>query len=366
MESQVSGSSKKLHYKNKDFGENLVAASGGGLLADIAPQWSFSHFGAEERGSRHCQLCHSHIQLWVAIHHAKNGMMLFVGHDCYDKFVDFLVTNQVESRTIITRKQQIALIKQYCRTHISESFLKWFTTQDIPGELRNVLNFIEWFGYAPTRESAEALVAFYKMNRRFRLAELVDFGSHRGSILRSLFGSLPKDVNPLEHEITLAQYEKIDFGFVNHLNQEDLNDSFFKEALRKTFPEYLTVEHFSDHLTFGRWIECAEKFKLALIDEAWKRAIINLETHIAQSQENYLLHRFWAVQNPKTKRSEWVTWDNGIQYILERESTYHASEGPVFTGVTRWLVPDKVALVAKLSIVQSKSSPQYAWITPRD
>lgn len=350
------------HYKNTDFVENLVAASGGKTLETTASQWHFSHFGAEKSVFKHCQLCHSRMKLWVAIRNTANGVMLFIGHDCYDKLVTYLATKKLESVNLGSRKQYISAIKKYCRQNITESFLTWFRGQDASEELKVTLKFIEKFGYAPTLEAAEALVLFYKTTRRFPFEELLDYSSHCALILRALFSGFPGETSPLEQEISLAEYEAFDLSFADNLNREEVDDGFFKEALRKTSLPNLPLAQLLSAEVVRPWIENAQKMKSAIVDEAWKRAVIALEKRIAENQEGYLLLTFWEGRNPKYGTSQWESRYSGKKYVLSRESSYNASEGPVLVRIIRELVLDKVFLVSKLTLTPSAHCPRYSWL----
>lgn len=355
--------SKKEHYKNIDFAENLVAASGGKTLEEAAPLWRFSHFGAEKSAFKHCQLCHSRMKLWLAIRNTANGVVLFIGHDCYDKLVSYLATKKLESVSLGSRKQYISTIKKYCKQNITESFLAWFGEQAAPEELTETLKFIEKFGYAPTLEAAEALVLFYKTTRRFSLEELLGYSSHRALILRALFSGFPEETTPLEQEVSLAEYEELDLCFADGLNQEEVDDGFLKEALRKTSLPDVPLKRLLSTKVMGIWIENAQKMKPVIVDEAYKRAVIDLEKRITENQDDYLLLTFWEGRNPKHGTPQWESRDGGIKYVLGRESAYSVGEGPVLVRITRDLVPDKVYLVSKLTLTPSTHSPRYSWIS---
>ena len=357
------GLKKKGHYKNVDFTENLVAASGGKALEETALQWRFSHFGAEKSTFKHCQLCHSRMKLWVAIKNSVNGVVLFIGHDCYDKLVTYLATKKLESVNLGSRKRYISAIKKYCRQHINESFLAWFGEQDAPEELKETLRFIEKFGYAPTLEMAEALVLFYKTTRRFPLEELLDYFSHHAFVLRTLFSSFPNEASPLKQEVSLTEYEALDLSFVDELSREEVEDSFFKEALRKTPPPNLPLAQLLSAEVVRPWIESTQKMKSAILDEAWKRAMIELEKRITENQETYRLLPFREGKNPKYGTFQWESWDQGIKYVLGHDSSYETGEGSVLVRITRELVPDKVFLVFKLTLVPSVQNPRYSWVT---
>lgn len=355
-------STKRVHYKNVDFAENLVAASGGQTLAEVASQWRFSHFGAEKNGwFKHCQLCHSRMKLWLAIRNTANGVVLLIGHDCYDKLVAFLATKKLESLNMGSRKRYISTIKKYCKQNITESFLAWFGEQDAPEELKETLKFIEKFGYAPTLEAAEALVLFYKTTRRFPLEELLGYSSHHALILRALFSGFSEETTPLEQEVSLAEFEELDLSFTDGLNQEDVNDGFFKEALRKTSLPDVPLKRLLSTGVMGLWIENAQKMKPVIVDEAYKRAVIDLEKRITENQDDYLLLTFWEGRNPKYGTHQWESWDQGKKYVLTRESSYSAGEGPVLVRITRELVPDRVFLVSKLTLVPCDYAPHYSW-----
>lgn len=354
---------KKEHNKNVNFTENLVAASGGKILEEAAPLWRFSHFGAEKTGFRHCQLCHSRMKLWLAIRNTSNGVVLFIGHDCYDKLVAFLATKKLESLSLGSRKQYISKIKKYCKQNINESFLAWFGEQTAPKELQETIKFIEKFGYAPTLEAAEALVLFYKTTRRFPLDELLDYTSHRALVLRALFSDFSEETNPLQREVSLAEFEALDLSFADSLNYEEVDDGFFREALRKTHPGDMSLGKLLSSEILSLWINDAQKMKSAIVDEAWKRAVIDLQKRIAESQEDYLLLPFWEGRNPTRGTPQWESRVNGKKYVLARESSYSISEGPVLTRISRELVPGRVFLVSKLALRPSANSPRYSWVT---
>lgn len=147
------------------------------------------------------------------------------------------------------------------------------------------------------------------------------------------------------------------------LNQEEVNDGFLKEALRKTSLPDVPLKRLLSAEVMGLWIENAQKMKPMIVDEAYKRAIIDLEKRITENQDDYLLLTFWEGRNPKHGTPQWESRDSGIKYVLGRESSYSAGEGPVLVRVTRDLVPDKVYLVSKLTLTPSTHSPRYSWIS---
>ncbi|MBI2035894.1 MAG: hypothetical protein HYT12_04440 [Candidatus Liptonbacteria bacterium] len=355
---------KKRHYKNVDFEANLTTASGGLPLTEAAPLWRFSHFGVEMDGDfKHCHLCHSRMKLWIAIWNTANGVVLFIGHDCYDKLVSFLATKKLESLSLGSRKEYVSAIKKYCKQNITESFLAWFGEQEAPAELKATLAFIEKFGYAPTLEAAEALVAYYKTTRRFKLDELLDYTSHRARMLSMLFRDFLAD-NPLWQEVSLAEYEALDFSFADGLSGEEVGEGFFKEAFRKVLPAGTSATScFLNGEAMKSWIENARNVKSAVIEEAWKRAVVDLQQRIASQQESYRLLSFWRGRNPKHQTDQWECRDGGRKYVLDSACHYNPSEGPVFCRVTRELVPDRVLLVSKLVLAPSMESPRYMWVT---
>ncbi len=355
---------KGEHNKNLNFEKNLTVASGGKALEEAAPLWRFSHFGAEDSGYRNCQLCHSRMKLWLAIRNAENGVVLFIGHDCYDKLVSFLVTKKLESLSLGSRKEYISAIKKYCKKNITESFLTWFGEQEeAPEELRVTLAFIEKFGYAPTIEAAEALVAYYKVMRRFKLGELLDYVSHRSRVVRELFRNFAEK-SPLEEELSLGLFNRLDLSFADSLSLEEMDDEFFKEAFRKTLPTGgLFASHIMHPQLMTSWIESARNAKVAIVDEAWKLAMIDLQKQIASQQESYRLLSFWRGKNPKHHTEQWEARDGGKKYVLDNTCSYNPSEGSVFVKVTRELVENRVFLVSKLVLVPSAQSPLYVWVS---
>lgn len=344
--------SGRQHYKNIDFEKNLTVASGKDKLEEAAPLWRFSHFGMEVGEYKHCHLCHSRINTWVAIKNAGNGVVLLIGHDCYDKLISFLATKKLESLNLGVRKSYISEIKKYCKKHINESFLAWFGAEKCLSEnLKATLDFIKKFGYAPSLETAQALVEHYKNNRLFSLEELLDPDSDMVEILELL--QLADEL--LSERVTLTQHEKLNLDCLNNITGAE-EDVFFQEALRKTAPASLISGD------IVQWLENARDAKMAIVDEAWKRAMIDLQKQIAEKQDEYLLLSFRRGVNPKHGTSQWECWSGGKKYVLARECSYNEGEGAIFVGIDRALVPDRVFLVTKLTLVPDIAAPLYRWV----
>lgn len=359
---EAGGQEKRSNYKDNHFAQNLVAASACKTLKNAAAQWHFSHFG-EEDGYTHCQLCHSRMKLWVAIKNQANGVVLFIGHDCYDKLIAYLETEKLESVSLGSRKQYLLKVKRYCKEHITESFIAWCEGQKIPEEFKEALAFIKKRGYASTLEVAESLVRFYKETRRFSLGDLLDYSSHQALVVRSLFRGFPTETNPLNRDVTLAEFEKFDWGFTDGLSLEEVEDKFFQEALWKTAPPEISHDMAVDSATMNGWIENARRQLSEIIDVAWKRAVIDLSERIAGDQEDYLLLAFRKGVNPKYGTPQWEARDAcGTKYVLHRETSYDPKESRVLVRVIRELVDGRVFLVGKLSLVPSPYGPRYSWI----
>lgn len=350
------------HYKNIDFERNIIAASGGGTLQERAPLWQFSHFGVETEGFKHCHLCHSRMKNWVAIRNTQNGVILVIGHDCYDKLVSFLATKKLESLNMAGRKSYISAIKKYCKQYINESFLSWFDGQSkIPEEIQEAIAFIKKFGYAPSLVIAEAIVSFYKAHRMFAVAELFGPLSHVRGLLRILF---PQQEY---HECTIVQYENVDQESLRALRvcDDEVGNAFFKAALPKTAP--LVDQRFCWHSSEGikqlvEWVARARKEQATVAEEAWRSAVIDLQRRVAENQPEYRLLAFRSGINPKRGTPQWEARSNGFKYVLDHESTYQESEGPILTRIRMELVPNKIYLVSKLKMVPCYGEPRYQWV----
>lgn len=347
--------SSDRHYKNVDFEKNLVTASGKETLGEAAPQWRFSHFGIEAEDGKHCHLCHSRLKNWVAIKNTENHVMLIIGHDCYDKLMSFLATKKLESLNLGSRKRYISEIKKYCKEHINESFLAWFETEsDLPEILRSTLAFIKQFGYAPSLETAQTIVEHYKNHRLFELGELINPDSRATEVLSEL------QCDPLSAKITLAEYEMLGLNALECISDEELADEYFLEALCEMSTANPT-DMLKDKKELTQWVENVRRAKTRILDEAWKKAVIQLQKDIAKNQNNYLLLSFRKGINPKHRTTQWECWEDGIKYVLARESSYHEGEGVVFVGIKAALVPDRVYLVTKLRFEQY-TAPLCRWI----
>lgn len=341
------------HYKNVDFEKNLVIASGKETLGEAAPLWCFSHFGVETEDGKHCHLCHSRLKNWVAIKNTENGVVLIIGHDCYDKLISFLATKKLESLNLGSRKRYISEIKKYCKQHINESFLAWFETESgLPEILRSTLAFIKRFGYAPSLETAQAIVEHYKNNRLFEFRELINPNSRAAKVL----SLIPISTNRLvSTKLTLAHYASLGLDCFNGVTDAEMGDAFFHQALRETLPENATSSE------FAQWPKNARIAKAAILDEAWKKAVIQLQKDIAENQKDYRLLSFRKGTNPKHGTSQWECWESGKKYILARESAYSDGEGVVFCGIKATLVSDRVFLVYKLTLAPYAQAPLCHW-----
>lgn len=342
------------HYKNIDFEKNLVTASSKETLGEAAPLWRFSHFGVEAKDGKHCHLCHSRLKNWVAIKNTENRVVLIIGHDCYDKLISFLATKKLESLNLGSRKRYISEIKKYCKQHINESFLAWFETEsDLPEILRSTLAFIKQFGYAPSLETAQTIVEHYKNNRQFELKELLNQKSRPAEVLGSI------ENNPFPEKMTLKEYEELELDYLDCISNTEILDNFFVEALGKTFHAVIP----KGRAALSQWVENARNARATIVDEAWKKAMIDLQKRIAENQKNYRLLSFRNGINPRDGTHQWESWRDNKKYILSRKSSYAESEGLVFVEIDRELATDRVFLVTKLTMVPLTYAPMYRWTT---
>lgn len=189
--------------KDEWFMRELTNASAEVAFQDAAHKWRLSHFDhANGNGHENCQLCHTRIVNVVVIHNPTNDMVLRIGHDCYDKLLQYLATHRVEAVTLPNRQQSIRGIKQYIKRNIDAAMLSWLKNQPLPDNLQQALRVVDALGYTPSLKDAEELVEYYKLFRLFDLDDLLKANERE---LRKTFPHL----NHLPKAIALVKLEQL-------------------------------------------------------------------------------------------------------------------------------------------------------------
>lgn len=117
----------------------------------------------------HCHACNTGIRDYVVVRNKENGNRLILGTVCYDKLLQFLQTANVSS-PLQSRKEHIRLLKQKTDREIGQTVMKWLEAENVAGHVPQHLSLavvhMTNFGYAPSIELADAMVEFYKANRK--------------------------------------------------------------------------------------------------------------------------------------------------------------------------------------------------------
>lgn len=182
----------RIARKHEMFIRELTAASAAVTLESAAPQWQLAHFDRAD-GKGNCQLCHTAIINVVVIKNPSRGMYLRIGHDCYDKLIDYQQSLDLGAITYVDRKKEIGRIKSYVKRHIDAAVLRWLEGRKrLPSALRRALMLIKAVGYAPQLSDAEGLVEYYKNHRKFSLYDLLSPEQRKILEVYPERGSLPK------------------------------------------------------------------------------------------------------------------------------------------------------------------------------
>ena len=164
---------EKKAPKHVKLEKELILASAVTTLAEAAPLWSMERLGVANE-EKHCDFCHTPIRYYVRIRCSspKGVPHRDIGHDCYEIVQQAVVTKEIDSAKLRELRPHIKRMKQYVKRNITSSVAAWLkAAKDLPAELQPELSMVEAVGYASSVEAAEALVAYYKANKKYRLKD---------------------------------------------------------------------------------------------------------------------------------------------------------------------------------------------------
>ncbi|MBP6858590.1 MAG: hypothetical protein KBC33_02025 [Candidatus Pacebacteria bacterium] len=156
-----------LHHAHRSFMLNMSRAAGE-PFEQSAIKWRVDRLGYSGE-KMNCQVCNTALNNYVVLVNTRNNNRIIIGHNCYDKLMQFIRTGKVQS-TLGDRQAYTENLRKSTAEIVNRTVIGWFREEldarKITDEsLAQIVSHIEDFGFAPSVEDAQKLVEYYKDHR---------------------------------------------------------------------------------------------------------------------------------------------------------------------------------------------------------
>ncbi|MEI7742076.1 MAG: hypothetical protein WCJ29_06320 [bacterium] len=250
--------SKKLadeatHPIHAEFIKNITDSSAKGAeFPEAILQWNFLGIHKTEDGEHvDCEVCpHKGLKHFAIIQNRFNGVPLYLGLNCYDKFVAAVATGRVESQ-LLPYKDYKRAVKKHFKEKVDKTFLGWFREArdagKLPENLTKIMVVVDKLGFPANFADVDLLVAYYRATRLFprytlldpeQLYEFIGFAHQRLAPALLTIDSVPRLMKLVARE--KARYEQGRKEFLRIGRWQEKIKAEFNAAAAKEFPNPVT------------------------------------------------------------------------------------------------------------------------------
>ena len=209
--------------KHASFTRNLLSASASDDMSEAVRQWTFFKSCKPGPDITRCQLCGAIPGEFAVIKNEKNDATLAIGHDCYQKLINFRLTGELSALHPKHGQASRGLVRKFLLNSVGNNvfisaskkrrkyqmFLDWFYGQDnFSGNIREILAYMRKRKLPPSVAAAEVLVKYYNAVRELP-AEMV-FKEWELMAARRLGIQIPEQLTTDRSQTIRTQIEELD------------------------------------------------------------------------------------------------------------------------------------------------------------